>query len=47
MKYWYSPETLLTIRRISNSCKVVEYSHVVNCEYELCHIPNNVWCVGL
>jgi len=39
MKYSYSPETPPTIRRISNSCKVVEYSHVVECEYELRHIP--------
>jgi len=42
MKYSYSPDMLPTIRRISNSCKVVEYSHVVKCEYKLRHIPNSV-----
>jgi len=39
IKYSYSPETPPTIRRISNSCKFAEYSHVVECEYELRHIP--------
>jgi len=39
MKYSYSPEMPPTINQISNSCKVVEYSDVVECEYELCHIP--------
>jgi len=45
IKYSYSPETPPTIRRISNSCKFAEYSHVVECEYELRHIPNVVCIV--
>jgi len=39
MKHSYSLEMPPAIRRISNSCKVVEYSHVAECKYELCHIP--------
>jgi len=39
MKYLYLPEMLPTIRRISNSYKVVKCLHVVECEYELLHIP--------
>jgi len=45
MKYLYLPEMPLTIRRISNSCKVVEYSHVVECGYELHHIPSKWYIV--
>jgi len=41
IKCSHSPETPPTIRRISNSCKFAEYSHVVECEYELRHIPTN------
>jgi len=41
MKYLYSPEMPPTICCISNCCKVVEYSHVVECKYKLFHIPSD------
>jgi len=48
MKYSYLPEIPPTIHGISNSCKVVEYFHVVKCEYELCHIPSfNFFIAGM